>query len=162
MDLKRLATLTGLATALSIALSLGDPAAWAYPTDNTPDSGQDSFTTSHLCSDPVRVDSAWDIIIHTYYDQAGNAVRLAFTGTTRITYTDLANGNSYSPNSSGPGTIDLTTGESWVRGSNAAVFNPDGVLVATSGRIVYDANGNIVSIVGTQRPVCAELGAQDI
>ena len=149
-----------MAAVASLTVSTGRAAA-GTPTDNTRASGSDSFVAMKTCSDPIRVDSSWDIMMHTYYNASGAATRLQFTGTTRITFTDLTNGNSYSPNSSGPGTVDLATGETWTRGSSAAVFNDAGQLVATSGRIVYDADGNIVSIRGTQRPVCAALGAVD-
>jgi hypothetical protein len=151
-----------LVAAVASIVASTDRAAAATPTDNTRASGSDSFVAARTCSDPVRVDSTWDIVIHTDYDAAGTATRLQFTGATRITFTDLVNGNSYAPNSSGPGTVDLATGWTWTRGGSAAVFNQDGVLVATSGRIVYDADGNIVRITGTQRPVCAALGTVDL
>jgi hypothetical protein len=151
--------LAGIALVAAIALAPAGRAN-ASPADNSRSSGADSFTATGLCSDAIRVDSSWDVVIHTYYDASGTAVRLAFTGTTRITYTDLANGNSYSPNSSGPGTVDLTSGASWVRGSNGAVFNDAGVLVSTDGRIVYDSSGAIVRISGHQTPVCEALGAK--
>jgi hypothetical protein len=148
----------GLAAALlgaQLALHVGAALA---ATDNTRVSGSDSFVARHTCADPIRVDSSWDEVMHTYYDSSGQATRLQFTGTVRITYTDLANANSYSPNSSGPSTVDLTSGDTWVRGANGAVFSDDGVLESTNGRIVYDADGNIISIVGRQVPVCAQLG----
>ena len=36
------------------------------------------------------------------YDKAGNATRVSFTGKVTVTYTNLTNGSTYSPNSSGP------------------------------------------------------------
>jgi len=161
MLINRLVTALVIAAASTASAVGAVPAAWATPTENYRDSGSDSFTTSKVCSDPIRVDSTWSIVIHTFYDAAGTATRLAFTGTTRISYTDLANGNTYAPNSSGPGTINLSTGQTWVRGSNAAVFSNDGVLMSTSGRIIYSADGSIISITGKQRSVCAALGTGD-
>ncbi len=46
-----------------------------------------------------------------------------------------------------------------IRGGNGAVFDSNGVLIATDGRIVFDASGNIISIVGHQNNVCDELGS---
>jgi hypothetical protein len=146
-----------LITAIAAGGVIGSASARAVPPDNTRQSGSDSFITRNTCADPVRVDSQWSVVVHTHYDAAGDQTRVQYTGTTRITYTDLTNLNSYSPNSSGPGTYDTVSGATVIRGSNGAVFNNDGILVSTSGRIVYDANFNIVSIVGKQRPVCTML-----
>jgi hypothetical protein len=159
MKMKTAQRLCAVIAGCTVPVALAGAAAGAAtPPDNLRTTGSDSFVTTTTCADPVRVDSTWDVMVHVQYDATGSASRLMFTGTTRITYTDLANGHSYSPNSSGPGTVDLATGQTWLRGSNGAVFTNDGVLVSTTGRIIEDADGNIVSIRGAQRPVCAALG----
>jgi hypothetical protein len=135
-------------------------AATAAPTDNERATGAGTFIDRATCADPVRVDYSYDIVIHTFFNAAGDAYRMIFTGTNRITFTDIASGTTYSPNSSGPGTVDLPAGTTWVRGRNGAVFLPDGTLVSAAGRIIYDADGNIISIVGQAQGVCQTLGTQ--
>ena len=95
--------------------------------------------------------------MHTFYDNNGNAIRLAFTGKVVITYTNVRTGVTYRPNSSGPGTIDLQTGQITTRGSNGAFFDANGNLVATNGRTVLDASGNVISITGHSTDICARL-----
>ena len=110
------------------------------------------------CTDPIRVDYRADEVLHTYYDAQGNATRVKFTGKASNVYTNLRTGKRYAPNSSGPGTFDLATGTGVVRGGNSA-FDSQGRLIAVSGRIVYDVDGNIVSLVGHVTDICAKLGS---
>jgi hypothetical protein len=121
--------------------------------------GSFSFTTNNICVDPIRVKGSFDEMMHTFYDNDGNAVRISFTGAVAIKFTNLTTGATYSPNSSGPGTVDLASGQSIVRGSNGAIVDANGNLIATNGRLVLDADGNIISIVGHQTDVCTKLGS---
>jgi len=82
----------------------------ASAAENDKQSGAYTFTVSNICVDPIRVAGSYDEMVHTLYNQDGEAVRMSFTGTVTVTYTDLANGRTFSPNSSGPGTVDLATG----------------------------------------------------
>lgn len=129
----------------------------------TPDStrltGSFSFVDSAICSDPVRVEGSYDEVMHTFYDQTGDPVRLAFTGKVSITYTNLSTGASYSPNSSGPATVDLQTGQAVLRGGNGALFGSNGVLMATDGHVVLDAAGKPISLNGQTVDICAQLGS---
>lgn len=145
-----------LVTALAVGLISVSVAAAA---DNTKISGSYSFTTHRLCTDPVRVDGSYDEMMHTFFDQNDNATRLSFTGKNLITYTNLVTGATYRPNSSGPGTIDLQSWQQVVRGGNGFVFDSNGVLVATDGRVVLDADGNVISITGHVVGVCETLGS---
>ena len=131
----------------------------ARAADNSKISGSYSFTAHHLCADPVRVDGSYDEQVHIYYDQNGNPTRLAFTGKNLITYTNLTTGAVFRPNSSGPGTTDLASGQTVIRGGNGFVIDSNGVLIATDGRVVLDAAGNVVSLVGRATDVCARLGS---
>jgi hypothetical protein len=140
--------------ALAASILVAAPAA----ADNIRLTGSFSFTDPTVCVDPVNLAESYDEQMHVFYDKAGNAIRLAFTGKVRITYTDVTTGASYSPNSSGPGTIDLQTGQTVIRGGNGAFFDSSGLLVATDGRTVIDSGGNVVSIVGNQDGICAKLG----
>lgn len=142
----------------SVAI-IGAFAMSAAAADNVRISGSYSFVAHKTCVDPVRVAGSYDEMQHTFYDDAGNATRMAFTGTVRVTYTNLTNGSTYSPNSSGPGTIDLATGQTVIRGGTGTVFDSNGNLIATDGRLVLDADGNVISIVGHQTDVCTRLGS---
>jgi len=71
--------------------------------DNFKISGSYAFTDNALCSVPIRVAGSYDEMMHTFYDNAGDAFRMSFTGKVLVTYTNLATGATYSPNSSGPG-----------------------------------------------------------
>lgn len=158
-----MAVRAGIRTAIAAlgvvaTLSLVAGPAGATPTDNVKMSGTTSYIDHYNCADDMRVDSTWDVMVHVFYDAAGFAKRLEFTGPITITYTDLVNGHTFSPNSSGPGTVDLAAGTAWVRGSNAAIWTNDGVLESTDGRIIYDANGNMIRLDGHARPVCEALG----
>jgi hypothetical protein len=145
--------------ALSVAAALsGAFAVTAGAADNTKLTGSFSFSDSTTCVDPIQVTGSYDEQMHTYYDNNGNAIRLAFTGKVKITYIDLVTGSMYSPNSSGPGTVDLQTGQSVLRGGDGAFFDADGNLLATDGRIVLDAEGNVIFAAGHQTGVCKQLG----
>jgi hypothetical protein len=134
----------------------------ATAAENSKISGSFSFTAHHICADPIRVDSSYDETMHVYVDSSGTPIRLAFTGTVTALYTDLVTGTTYEPSSSGPGTVDLATGQSISRGGNGFVFNSDGVLVATDGRVVFDANGNVISVIHHETAVCAALGTTPV
>src|SRR4051812_16728923 len=127
--------------------------------DNFKISGSYSFTANHLCADPIRIEGSYDEMVHTFYDNSGNAVRMSFTGKVTVKYTNLSTGKTYSPNSSGPGTLDLATGQTVARGGNGTMFDSNGNLIATDGRVVLDASFNIISIVGHQTDVCTKLGS---
>jgi len=127
--------------------------------DNFKISGSYAFTDNALCSVPIRVAGSYDEMMHTFYDNAGDAFRMSFTGKVLVTYTNLATGATYSPNSSGPGTLDLATGQTVARGGNGTLFDENGNLIATDGRVVLDADFNIISITGHQTDVCPRVGA---
>ncbi len=130
----------------------------AVAADNTKISGSYSYVDNTTCVDPMQVDGTYDQTIHTFYDNAGNATRFSFTGKVTVTYTNLTNGMTYSPNASGPGTIDLAKDQTVFRGGNGG-FDNNGQFVAADGRVVLDSHGNVVSIVGRQTNVCASLGS---
>jgi fructose-1,6-bisphosphatase/inositol monophosphatase family enzyme len=132
----------------------------ATAADNEKISGTYSFTVLHACADPIHGEGAYHEMMHTYSNSQGDAFRISFTGTVTVTYTNLVNGRTITPASSGPGTVDLATGQVILRGSNGTVFTDDGLL-ATNGKIVLDAEGNVISITGHQTGVCAALGTTD-
>ena len=130
----------------------------AVAADNFRISGSSSFVDNGMCVDPVQIDSTYDQTIHSFYDKAGNATRVSFTGKAKTTYTNLTNGATYSPNTSGLGTIDLATWQTVFRGGGNTVDN-SGRFIATDGRLILDSHGNIISIVGHQTDVCSTLGS---
>ena len=129
----------------------------AVAADNFKISGSYSYVDNGICADPVQVDGTYNEMLHSFYDNAGNGTRVSFTGKVTVKYTNLTNGSKYSPNVSGPGTIDLATGQTVYRGGG--VFDSSGRFIATDGRLVVDSHGNIISIVGHQTDVCAMLGS---
>src|SRR5947209_17078093 len=88
----------------------------AVAADNFKTSGSFSWVNPAMCAAPVQVDGTYDETIHTFFDKAGNATRVSFTGKVKLTYTNLTNGVKYSPNTSGPATTDLATGQTVFRG----------------------------------------------
>jgi hypothetical protein len=152
---RRITATTVTATALTLALA----AVPAVGADHERLAGSFAFTDSRTCTAPIGVVGAFDEQEHIYYDSAGVAVRLAFTGRVTITYTNLENGRVYQPNSAGPSTVDLATGQTILRGGNGALFDNDATLIATTGRVVLDADNNIISLTGRRNEVCAKLGA---
>jgi hypothetical protein len=143
-----------LSTCLVLA---GAVAMSAVAADNSKISGSYSYVDHGICADPVQVDSTYDEMIHSFYDKDGNATRVSFTGKVTVRYTNLTNGATFSPNVSGPGTIDLATGQTVYRGGG--LFDSNGRFIANDGRVVVDSHGNIISIVGHQTDVCATLGS---
>jgi hypothetical protein len=143
--------------AAAVTVVVAGAASAADAADNQKLVGSYSFVDDATCADPVQVAGDYDETVHTFYDNDGQATRLSFTGKVTTTYTDLANGHVYSPNSSGPATVDLSDGQTILRGSSGAVFTDTGLL-ATHGRLVLDADGGVISITGTQAGVCATLG----
>ena len=139
-----------------MSLSLFAPVASAA--DQTRITGSFSFTTTSRCIDPIRGDGSYDEVMHTYYDRDGNPIRLSFTGKFAITFTNLTTGATYRPNLSGPGTFDLLTGQEVLRGGNLTV-DSNGVLVASDGRMVLDANDSIISFTGQEVGICEKLGS---
>ena len=146
-----------VATLCAAALSLVSEAG-AADTRNFKVSGSYSYVDPTICTDPVQVDGSYDEMVHVYFDSDGNAIRIQFTGFVSIAYKNLTTGATYAPNSSGPGTIDLS-GQTVIRGGNGAVFDSNGILVATDGRAVLDDHGNLVSLTGHSVDVCAKLGS---
>ena len=146
------------AVALSLQVAVVTLSSAALAAENQKISGSFSFTDSRTCATPIQVAGSYEEQMHTFYGNAGVATRLAFTGKVRITYTNVATGATYSPNSSGPGTIDLQSGQTVIRGGNGALFNNEGVLVSTDGRVVLDATGNVISLTGRSTDVCTQLG----
>jgi hypothetical protein len=125
--------------------------------NNSKVSGSYSYVDTGICADPVQVAGTYNQMIHSFYDNAGNATRVSFTGKVTATYTNLTNGATYSANVSGPGTIDLSTYQTVYRGGGT--FDSNGRFIAVDGRVVLDSQGNIVSVVGHQTDVCAMLGS---
>jgi hypothetical protein len=120
--------------------------------------GSSSFVDGSSCADPVQVDWAWRLVRHTYINRDGGVDRIQFTGSVHATYTDLTNGVTRVVDSSGPGTVDLATGTTALRGNNAYRFDQTGTLVDSSGRIILNNEGNVTSVTGHERPVCELLG----
>jgi hypothetical protein len=149
------------ALALPLALLIGSISPGvAAAADNSKLVGTLSFY-DNSCTSPVHVDGTYSQTIHIYYDQAGNPIRIALTGTSTITWTNLDTGATYSPNVSGPVATDLLSGQTYLRGGNVW-FSPAGILTVYDGRVVLDADANEIFVAGHQAGVCAALGSTPI
>ncbi|MBA2565810.1 MAG: hypothetical protein H0V09_10365 [Gemmatimonadetes bacterium] len=85
----------------------------------------------------------------TFFDKAGNPVRLQLHLRYRATITNLASGLTLPDNSSYNAKIDLLTGVAEVNGNVYNVKNREtGIRIKDIGRIVFDAEGNIVFEAG--------------
>jgi hypothetical protein len=151
---KKLAAVLGACVTLA-----GVVAASALAADNVRNSGSYSYVDYGTCVDPIQIDGTYDQVLHSFYDSAGNATRFSFTGKVTVTYTNLTTGATYSANASGPGTIDLATDQTILRGGTGGMFDSSGNFVATDGRLVLDSHGNIISIVGHSTDVCSKVGS---
>jgi hypothetical protein len=130
----------------------------AFAAENTRISGSFSFVDRKTCHDAVSVAYSYDEQMHIYHDKSEDPTRITFTGKVVIEYTNLSTGATYTPNSSGPGTVDLATGQTTLRGGNGTIFTESG-LVATDGRLVLDAGGNVISLVHHETSVCQAVGS---
>ena len=149
MKLRLLLVAAGFAAATSLLIVSA-----ASGADNFRITGSYSFTLKHMCADWILVSGTYDEMVHVFYDRNGNEIRDGFTGTVTVSYTNLTTGDTFTPNSSGPGTFYLDTGETVIRGSNGSIFDNNDQLIATNGRIVLDENGFIKSIVGHSVNIC--------
>lgn len=131
----------------------------AVAADNFRISGSYSYADPGLCADPIQVAGTYDQTLHSFYDNAGNETRVSFTGKVTVTYTNMTSMATYSANASGPGTIDLATHQTVLRGGDGGLFDTSGRYIATDGRVVLDSHGNIISIVGHQTDVCSKVGS---
>jgi flagellar basal body rod protein FlgG len=148
-----------IAATLATIGALVAATAVASAAENIRISGSFSFVDQDTCVNPIRVDGSYDETMHTYLDRSGNPVRLAFTGPVSISYTNTVTGALYAPNSSGPSTVNLQTGQDVLRGGNGALFDSNGVLISTDGRVVLDANGDPISLPGHIIDVCTRVGS---
>src|SRR5215831_10693901 len=154
--MRRIALIAAIAAVTGAGAAVAFMAAPAAAADQKRISGEFSYDDDTMCADPVRVSSTYDEMRHLYRAQDGTVTRLQFTGKVTMDYTDLVTGRTYSPNSSGPGMIDLS-GETVARGGNGAIFTEYG-FVATDGKLVIDADGNVVALPHHTLDVCVQLG----
>ena len=146
--------LTAVCSAALFVLSTSSASA----ADNHKISFSFSFVDHFDCADPVQISSAGDEMVHKFYDADGNLIRLSFTGNVIIEFTDLTTGTTYRPNSSGPGTTDITTGWTTVRGHNGAILAGDIGIFTTAGRVLIDPDGVPVDMPNHVISVCEALG----
>ncbi len=154
--MRRKSLLGSVAFSLAGVLALSAPAS-AIPPQTEPFVMSGSWLDPS-CVDPIRADWTANEVFRTFLSSSGEPIRLQVTGRATTTFTDLVNGRTYSPPSSGPGTYDLRTGALVLRGGNAAVVDQQGRLVSTRGRVVLDADNNMISLVGRAVDVCSRLG----
>ena len=142
------------------AVLAGAVAMSAGAADNTKIGGSYSYVDTSTCVDPVQVDGTYNQMIHTFYDNAGNATRFSFTGKVTVTYTNLTTGSTLFAERFGSGhDRSRQQVKPVMRGGDGGIFDNNGNFVATDGRVVLDSHGNMISVVGHQTDVCAMVGS---
>jgi hypothetical protein len=148
---------TLLATGAAVAAMLGGPilpAARAALNERI--DFETDFEDTASCVDTLNVHLVVFQVAHQYADRDGTDTRQAITGKLKITFTNVRTGATFSPNTSGPLTLDLVTGEIVVRGGNVGPI--DGVYTLTNGRLVV-SNGELTRIPHHQIDVCSAVGS---
>jgi hypothetical protein len=103
----------------------------------------------------------------TYFNDAGDPVRLLIRTTVQGSAVNTSTGRTLTDNETIVIVIDLVTGETTINGAPAHVTAPgEGIVIHDTGRIVFDANGNVTFEAGAhdqadQDPLqvyCSALG----
>jgi hypothetical protein len=85
----------------------------------------------------------------TYFNEAGDPIRLQIHTTVHGSAVNTSTGRSLSDDESAVVSIDLLTGETTINGAPAHVTAPgEGIVIHDTGRIVFDANWNVTFEAG--------------
>jgi len=153
--MSRMKTSTSLGATLAVAALAVTPGARAA--EHQPNTGTRDYVSDTYCTDLVHVYQTFDQIVHTFSDANGDVTRLLLTGRQTITYTNVRTGESYSPSSTGV-TIATVDGVA-VYGGSGGLTDADGVLIAATGPVKFDAYGNIVSLPRHTVSICDAIGS---
>jgi hypothetical protein len=147
-----------LAAALAV---LAPTAALATPPDTGRIPHEDHFIdegASAACGFPVQVDVSGVQTFQVLYDAAGNPIRLQIHGNLEGTFS--ANGITLRQIERGQIFIDLVEGTETKVGLVFRVFLPDGgTVIADVGRLVFDAEGNLVFEAGPHPALHGDFAA---
>jgi hypothetical protein len=149
---------TGLAAALAV---LAPTAALATPPDTFRIPHEDTFIdegASAACGFDVLFEVSGVQTIQVLYDAAGNPIRVQIHG--NIEGTASANGITLREIERGQIFIDLIDGSQTLVGLVFRVFLPDGgTVIADVGRLVFDAEGNVIFEAGPHPALHGDFAA---
>jgi hypothetical protein len=150
--------LVGMAAAIAV---LAPTAALATPPDTIRIPHEDTFIdegASAACGFPVLADISGVQTIQFLYDAAGNLIRLQIHGIDEGTFS--ANGITLRQIERGQIFIDLIEGTDTEVGLVLRVFLPDGgTVIADVGRLVFDAEGNLIFEAGPHPALHGDFAA---
>jgi hypothetical protein len=150
--------LVGMAAAIAV---LAPTAALATPPDTIRIPHEDTFIdegASAACGFPVLADISGVQTIQFLYDAAGNLIRLQIHGNDEGTFS--ANGITLRQIERGQIFIDLIEGTDTEVGLILRVFLPDGgTVIADVGRLVFDAEGNLIFEAGPHPALHGDFAA---
>jgi hypothetical protein len=155
-------TRTLMVFGMAVALALLAPtAALATPPDTFRIPHQDTFIdegASAACGFDVLFEVSGIQTIQVLYDAAGNPIRVQVHGNIQGTVT--ANGITLREIEHGQTFYDLTDGSQTLVGLIFRVFLPDGgTVIADVGRLVFDAEGNVIFEAGPHPALHGDFAA---
>lgn len=158
--MKHVRVLVGAAVAVLAGSLLGVvPADAAPPTTETVEY-DDTFTDTEACDFDVEVSFAGTLLITTFYDRAGEPVRLQIKGEDRGTATNPLNGKTASGRDNWLETVDLRTGTYTIRGLYVRLNVPGhGVVLLDVGYAEFDGDGNLVQLSGPHQAFVGDFAA---
>ena len=120
-----------------------------------------TYIDSALCGFPIAFTENGTFKIKTYYDSAGNPVKLILTNMSRYTETATANGKTLTSN--WPASVHYSLENNTVAqvGTRVAYHVPGtGVVLLETGRVVFDlATGDVLSTAGQHQLLDGSAGA---
>ncbi len=147
------------ATLLALALALAAPVAAMPPERIVITDIHIEQVDSTSCDFPFLEVFDGRVTITTYFDEEGNPTRLKFHLPFHGTLTNQATGESVSADQVLRVTVDLEDGTESDVGLRFRVAFPGlGVVLLDAGRIVFDADGNVVFEAGPHQVVNEDFG----
>jgi YD repeat-containing protein len=155
---------TGLLAAFMALATVSFPsAASAVPPTRVqvPVNDVQDLPSGSLCAFDLTFTDTGTITLTTYYDNAGNPTSQTVHGA--LTHTIFSAWHTLSSNGPAPVHMDLATGEMVDTGKEFAFHVPgDGIVFGTAGRLVFAADGSVLSFPGNMvtdtSTLCAALG----
>jgi hypothetical protein len=114
-----------------------------------------TYTDSTLCGFPIVYTENGTFEVKTYYDGAGNPIKLILTNMSRYTETATANGKTLTTNWPAAVYYSLENNTAAVVGLRAGYHVPGaGVVLLETGRVVFDlATGDVLFTAGEHQLV---------
>ncbi|HEX5951208.1 MAG TPA: hypothetical protein VFZ96_09405 [Actinomycetota bacterium] len=158
--MKRISTVSTLASVLLVVGVAFAPAAAAIPPERSSVPFDDAFTDDETCPFPIEVRFVGRLEITTFLDQQGDVVRVQVHGSDVGTATNPANGKT------ARGVDNYMVVENVEAGTTATVglfvhmnFPGAGIVLIDAGNVVVDADGDIVHSGGPHDLITGDFAA---